>query len=213
MAAMPLKMDIPRSIAQLKSLFFRCLCDNTHLMTELPLMHGEKWSDGANYETSPAVPEFRRSQIQLRSTTMTRRIANLTNLILSLSLAMGLLCAGAHASAQSVQSFTIPFAFSANHNSVSAGSYQVQLLSDHFLSLRNIKANKTQILLVRPEVGQVIETKGRLIFRRDGGRNYLTQVWIAGTNVHSELAVRLKPERAFAKRVALQDSSFEVAQR
>lgn len=142
---------------------------------------------------------------------MTHRIANLTNLILSLSLATGLLCAGAHASAQAVQSFTIPFAFSANHHSVPAGSYKVQLLSDHFLSLRNIKTDKTQILLVRPEEGRVIETKGRLIFRHDGGRNYLTQVWIAGTNVHSELAVRLKPERAFAKGVALPDSSFEVA--
>jgi hypothetical protein len=66
-------------------------------------------------------------------------------------------------------------------------------------------------VLVRPEEGRGIETQGRLIFRRDGGRNYLTQVWIAGTNVHSELPVRLKPEREFAKGVAPQDSSFAVA--
>jgi hypothetical protein len=87
----------------------------------------------------------------------------------------------------------------------------VQLLSDRFLSFHNIKTDETQILLVRPEEGRVIETQGRLIFRRDGGRNYLTQVSIAGTNVHSELAVRLEPERAFAKGVAPQDSSFAVA--
>ena len=142
---------------------------------------------------------------------MTRRPAKLTNLILNLSLATSLFCAGAHASAQVTQSVTIPFAFSANHHFLAAGSYKVQLLSDSFLSLRNVKTNKTQFLLVRPEEGRVIETQGRLIFRRDGGRNYLTQVWIAGTNVHSELAVRPSPERAFAKTVAPQESSFEVA--
>jgi hypothetical protein len=92
-----------------------------------------------------------------------------------------------------------------------AGAYKVQLLSDRFLSLRNVNTDKTQILLIRPDEGRVIETRGRLIFRRDGGQNYLTQVWIAGTNVHGELAVRLKPERAFAKGVAPQDSSFEIA--
>jgi hypothetical protein len=142
---------------------------------------------------------------------MTRRAANLTNLILSLSLATGLLCAGAEASAQASQSVTIPFAFSANHHSVPAGSYKVQLLSDRFLSFHNIKTDNTQIMLVRPEEGRVIETQGRLIFRRDGGRNYLTQVWFAGTNVHSELVVRFKRERAFANGAAPQDSSFEVA--
>jgi hypothetical protein len=142
---------------------------------------------------------------------MTRRAANLTNLILSLSLATGLLCTGAEASAQASESVTIPFAFSANYHSVPAGSYKVQLLSDRFLSFHNINTDDTQILLVRPEEGRAIETQGRLIFRRDGGRNYLTQVWIAGTNFHSELAVQLKPEREFAKGVVPQDSSFAVA--
>ena len=142
---------------------------------------------------------------------MTRRAANLTNLTLSLFLAAGLLCSGAQASAQAFESVTIPFAFSANQQSVPAGSYKIQLLSDRFLSLRNIKTDKTEILLVRPDEGRVIETRGRLIFRRDGGRNYLTQVWIAGTNVHSELAVRLRTKQTFAKGVAPQDSSFEVA--
>jgi hypothetical protein len=142
---------------------------------------------------------------------MTRRAAKLTNLMLNLSLATSLLCIGAHASAQVVQSVTIPFAFSANHHFLAAGSYKVQLLSDHFLSLRNVKTDKTQILLVRPEEGRVIETQGRLIFRRDGGRNDLTQVWIAGTNIHSELDVRPSTERVFAKEVKPQDSSFEVA--
>ena len=89
---------------------------------------------------------------------MTSRIANLSNLIFSLSLATGLLCAGATASAQTTASVTIPFAFSADNQNVEAGSYKVELLSDRYLSLRNIATNQTQVLMVRPEAGQAIET-------------------------------------------------------
>ena len=175
-------------------------------------MHGEKCSEARKLRN---ITSGCRSSGDRKSNygvpTMTRRAANLTNLTLSLFLAAGLLCSGAQASAQAFESVTIPFAFSANHHSVPAGSYKVQLLSDRFLSFHNIKTDKTQIMLVRPEEGPVIETQGRLIFRRDGGRNYLTQVWIAGTNVHSELAVPLKRERAFTKGVVPQNLSFEVA--
>ena len=52
---------------------------------------------------------------------MTSRIANLSTLILSLSLTTGLLCAAATASAQSTASVTIPFAFSADNHYVPPG--------------------------------------------------------------------------------------------
>jgi hypothetical protein len=126
---------------------------------------------------------------------MTSRIANLSNLILSLSLATGLLCAGATASAQTTASVTIPFRFSADNQNVEAGSYKLELLSVRYLSLRNIATNKTQVLMVRPEAGQVIETRGRLVFQQEGSRKYLAQVWIAGTSLHSEMAVQHKRER------------------
>ena len=142
---------------------------------------------------------------------MTRRTANLTNLILGLSVAMGLLCAGVSASAQTSTSVTIPFGFSANHQNVPAGSYKVQLLSDRFLSLRNIKTNKTQVVMVRPELGHVVETQGRLVFERHDGRLFLKQVWIAGTSMHSELYVNTKPERTMAKEIPPPDSTFELA--
>jgi hypothetical protein len=94
---------------------------------------------------------------------------------------------------------------------VPAGYYQVQLLSDRFLSLRNIKTNKTQVLMVRPEAGSVIETRGRLVFQRDGNRNYLTQIWVAGTSLHSEMAVQHKPEPELAKGPAPARSTIELA--
>ena len=142
---------------------------------------------------------------------MTPRIANLSNLILSLFLATGLLGAGANASAQTSESVTIPFAFLADNQYIAAGSYKVELLSDRFLSLRNVKTNDTQILLVRPEEGQAMETRGRLVFHQQGTRKYLTQVWIAGTSKHSEITVPRKPERELAKSRATADSTFELA--
>jgi hypothetical protein len=82
---------------------------------------------------------------------------------------------------------------------VEAGSYKVELLSDRYLSLRNIATNRTQVLMVRPEAGQAIETRSRLVFQQDGSRKYLAQVWIAGTSLHSEMAIQHKKERESAK--------------
>ncbi|HEY1575865.1 MAG TPA: hypothetical protein VGF82_02175 [Terracidiphilus sp.] len=130
---------------------------------------------------------------------MTSRVANLSNLIFSLSLATGLLCAGDPASAQTTASVTIPFGFSADNETLEAGSYKVELLSDRYLSLRNIATNRTQVLMVRPEAGQAIETRGRLVFQQEGSRKYLAQVWIAGTSLHSEMAVQHKKERESAE--------------
>ena len=118
---------------------------------------------------------------------MKRRATTLTNLFLSLALTTGLLCTATSASAQTTTSVTVPFGFLANHLYVPAGSYKVQLLSDRFLSLRNIKTDKTQVVMVCPESGQIIETRGRLVFQRHDGRLFLKQVWIAGTSMHSEL--------------------------
>lgn len=127
---------------------------------------------------------------------MTSRI---WNMILSLSLATGLLCAGASASAQTTASVTIPFAFSADNQYVDAGTYKVGLISDRFLSLRNTATNRTQVVMVRPEAGPAIETRGRLTFYQEGSRKYLAQVWIAGSSMHSEMAIQHKPERKLAK--------------
>ena len=141
---------------------------------------------------------------------MTLSSANLTKSILSLSLAAGLLCAGATASAQTTASVTIPFAFSAENQVVPAGHYKVELLSDRYVALRNTSTNQSQVLMVRPEAGTAIETRGRLVFHQDGSKKYLAQVWIAGTSMHSEMAVQHKQERTLAQR-APKMPTIEVA--
>lgn len=141
---------------------------------------------------------------------MTRSIANLTKSILSLSLAAGLLCAGVAASAQTTASVNIPFAFSADNHIVQAGHYKVELLSDRTVALRNTSSNQTLFLMVRPEAGTAYETRGRLVFHQDGSRKYLAQVWIAGTSMHSEMAVQHKQERTLAQRTP-EVSTIEIA--
>ena len=110
-----------------------------------------------------------------------------------------LLCAGANASAQTSASVNIPFASSADNQYVPAGSYKIGLLSDRYLSLRNVSTGQTQVLMVRPEQGQAIETRGRMVFHQDGSRKYFAQVWIAGTSLRSEITIQQKPERELAK--------------
>jgi hypothetical protein len=65
--------------------------------------------------------------------------------------------------------------------------------------------------MVSPESGQIIETQSRLVFQRHDGQLLLKQVWIAGTNMHSELYVHTKPERTVAEEIPPLDSTFELA--
>jgi hypothetical protein len=127
------------------------------------------------------------------------------------TLLIGLTLSMASASAQTTASVTIPFAFSADHQTVAAGSYKVQLLSDRYLSLRNTETNKTQVVMVRPESGRGIETRSHVVFYRNGTRRYLTQVWFAGSSLHSEMALQPKRERELRTRQGTPSSTIELA--
>jgi hypothetical protein len=142
---------------------------------------------------------------------MTRHSAILINLLLSLPLATALLCATANASAQTSETATIPFAFIANHQQFPAGTYEVTRRSDGVMSLFNLETLRTQLLIVRPDQGRAIETRGRLVFLHDGTGYSLIQVWIAETDIHSELAVQPKLQKAMAKNGRQTGSSIEVA--
>jgi hypothetical protein len=143
---------------------------------------------------------------------MTRRSQILTNLLLSLPLATGLLCAASNASAQTSATFTVPFAFSANNWDMPAGSYNVQRLTYRIVSLRNLKTGRNHLLMVRPDDSErMTDTKGRLVFQRYGTRNYLKQVWIDCASVHSELVVRPRLEQHLAKQTPPAGSSVVAA--
>jgi hypothetical protein len=118
------------------------------------------------------------------------RAAILSNLLFSLPLAAGLLGSATAASAQDSLEVNVPFAFSANHQHLPAGSYRVERLSERCVSIRDIKTARTMLVMVRPEEGRALESHSRLVFDRQGNQNYLTQVWIPGTSTYSKLTAR-----------------------
>jgi len=121
---------------------------------------------------------------------MKRRSAILTNLLLSLPLATGLLCAATNASAQTgssiSQSVAVPFAFTANHVQVPAGNYEVRILSNGLLSLRNVDTAKAEFLMIRRDEDRAVDTRSRLVFQRDGTGSHLD----AGMDRWNELPQR-----------------------
>lgn len=99
------------------------------------------------------------------------------------------------AAAQSKLRINIPFAFTANHQHLPAGSYYVTWLGSGVIQIFNRETDDAQFLTVRPDQGRVVESSSRFVFMQDGRRYYLASVWIAGTSVHSEMVVQHRPER------------------
>jgi hypothetical protein len=143
---------------------------------------------------------------------MTRRAHLVSNFALSLSLAAGLFAAGTSASAQSPTRLkaTIPFNFSANKAALPAGTYIIERTSADMLLLRNIETEQAKFFMVRLDSGQINRGASRLIFHREAGQTYLTQVWVEGSSLHSELLSHPKPHRELAK-LAPPASTFEIA--
>jgi hypothetical protein len=99
------------------------------------------------------------------------------------------------AAAQSKLRINIPFAFTANHQQLPAGSYYVTWLGSGVIQVLNRETGDAQFLMVRPHQGRVIETRSRFVFQQEGRRYYLANVWVAGSSMHSEMLVQHRPER------------------
>lgn len=82
--------------------------------------------------------------------------------------------------------FSVPFAFSAEGQTVAAGTYEVRRLSSPFMiSIRNLETGNKEIFSVRPEEQNTVASKGLLVFHRCGQRADLTEFHIPGTNLYS----------------------------
>jgi hypothetical protein len=168
----------------------------------------------------PAIPEtagkFKLEDTSMLSATIlsamkTRRAAILTNLLLTLPVAAGLLCSAPSASAQTLMDVNVPFAFSAAHQHLPAGSYRIQLLSQCYVSIHDLKTARTIVVMVRPEQGRNLESHSRLVFDRDGSQNSLTQVWGAGASGYSKLTAAPKFNQELAKQAHPAASTIELA--
>ena len=118
------------------------------------------------------------------------------------------LLAGAAASAQTKAFARVPFAFTANHQQFPAGYYKLQLLSDRYLSFSDSKTGKHRgVIMVQPEPVPYLETRGVIRFlmspaedkNPDHDRYYLTEIWFAGTSMHSATLLQRSLSRELAE--------------
>jgi hypothetical protein len=143
---------------------------------------------------------------------MTRRNHLFTHLALGLSLAAGIASAPATASAQTEVRLhaKIPFAFSANRQSLPAGDYVVAITRGSLLSFQNVETGETRTVMIRRDTWEANTGTARLTFHREAGQTYLTQVWVNRGSLHVELLSHPKPQPEFAK-LDPAASTFEIA--
>jgi hypothetical protein len=99
----------------------------------------------------------------------------------ALTLSLGAALSGPTAAQAQSVTVNIPFNFSANDQKIPAGTYRVSLEAPRYLSFVNTQSTKKQyLMLVQPTWGQNTQDGGRMIFRRYGSSNYLSQVWMPG---------------------------------
>lgn len=115
---------------------------------------------------------------------MKSRIALLIALFLIAALS------SANALAQTAAHFTIPFAFTANHQTLAPGEYRVQLQFGHpILTLLNTQTGESVFVLVHFESGSRMETQGTLVFSVNGSDYSLQEARLPGTSLRGTLPV------------------------
>ncbi len=83
--------------------------------------------------------------------------------------------------------FSVPFAFSADGRNIAAGTYELNLVSNHFMmSIRNVETGDMQVFTVHPEEQRAADSQGRLIFHNCEGHMDLIEFHVPGTNLFSE---------------------------
>ena len=139
---------------------------------------------------------------------MKRYISSLVNLLL-VAVATGLLT-GACAFSQQKATVYVPFAFTANHQTMSAGHYRLELLSNRFLIFSDSGSGEHRaVILVNPDSTTYIETRGRMRFVVDRSRYFLTEIYFAGSSMHSHALVQ--PSLARELKAQNTTSTVEIA--
>jgi opacity protein-like surface antigen len=82
---------------------------------------------------------------------------------------------------------TTPFNFSVDNQHYAAGTYEFSLLSDRFLSVRNVKGVSEEFFLVRQEQDGPLGVKGGLVFQNSNGHRILKSVYVPGTDMSAAL--------------------------
>jgi hypothetical protein len=128
----------------------------------------------------------------------------------ALTLSVGAALTGPAAAQAQAVTVNIPFGFSANDQTVPAGTYRISLQAPQYVSFVDTHSTKTQyLMLVQPTGEQNSKDRGRLIFRRYGDSNYLYQVWMPGQGAGRQF-VRSRTEQETLR--GLKSSSLAYVQ-
>jgi hypothetical protein len=147
------------------------------------------------------IAEQMKKDRKTRRTPMTRRNRIFANAALALTLTAGFAATRSAAAQTRVTQVKarIPFAFSADKKPMPAGTYSVEIRGNQFLAFNNTETGETTVVIIRTDSFAANKGGTRLTFHREAGQTYLTQLWIGGSNVHSELISHPKPQRELAK--------------
>jgi hypothetical protein len=93
-------------------------------------------------------------------------------------LAIGALASASHAVAQELAvKVDVPFAFQNGSQHLPAGTYRIDLNSEHVIILRGTGSN-AGVAMTNPEQRTKALAKGTVVFRRYGDHYYLREIWM-----------------------------------
>jgi hypothetical protein len=79
-------------------------------------------------------------------------------------------------SAQTIARATIPFDFTVGQTQMSAGTYEISPLAHAAIVIRDSKAAKSVLIMVRSERSRNSDSRAKLVFNRYGDKYFLSQV-------------------------------------
>ena len=109
--------------------------------------------------------------------------SSFTKIALAIAVASGIFGLSSQAADAQAISVTMPFNFSVESQHYAAGTYEFALLSNRFLSIRNVKGVSEKFFMVRPEQDGPLGVKGGLVFQSANGHRILESVYVPGTDM------------------------------
>jgi hypothetical protein len=141
-------------------------------------------------------------------------LTSFSSSLLAGALAVGAVTPGYQARAQNSQLdliVNVPFDFRSGSESMPAGQYQIQELSEHYLLLRKSDQPRSQMLPTSIAEAPTTPNHSSLVFHRYGNRYFLHQIWLRGNSQGFELRPSHAEQEILRARRAPQTAESELA--
>jgi hypothetical protein len=135
-------------------------------------------------------------------------VSKLHSSLLTGVLAIGALTSASHAVAQELAAkVDVPFAFQNGSQHLPAGTYRIDLNSEHVIILRGTAPNAAGVAMTNPEQRAKAQAKGTVVFRRYGDHYFLHEIWMP----ESTIGRKFVTSRAEQKEKQLQIGEISTA--